>query len=98
MFLQANLVGRWKRFHLFLYQGRKVENIPLVFPPADIINLSYERQVKIPARPRLEAHGSSRQVLRYHHYVYRTEQTYCDWILRYIRFFKAKHRPNFPGG
>ena len=23
-----------------------------------------------------------RQVLRYHHYVYRTEQSYCDWILR----------------
>ena len=22
-----------------------------------------------------------RQVLRYHHYSYRTEQTYCDWII-----------------
>ncbi len=26
-----------------------------------------------------------RQVLRYHHYRYRTEQTYCKWILLYIR-------------
>jgi hypothetical protein len=25
-----------------------------------------------------------REVLRYHHYAYRTEQTYCQWILRYI--------------
>ncbi len=24
-----------------------------------------------------------REVLRYHHYAYRTEQTYCDWIKRY---------------
>ena len=23
-----------------------------------------------------------REVLRYHHYAYRTEQTYCDWIKR----------------
>jgi hypothetical protein len=22
-----------------------------------------------------------RQKLRYHHYAYRTEQTYCDWIV-----------------
>ena len=28
-----------------------------------------------------------RQVLRYHHYAYRTEQTYCDWITRYIRYY-----------
>ena len=34
-----------------------------------------------------------RQVLRYHHYAYRTEQTYCDWILRYIRFHGAKRHP-----
>ena len=23
-----------------------------------------------------------REVLRYHHYAYRTEQTYCEWIVR----------------
>ncbi len=28
--------------------------------------------------------GQMRQVLRYHHYAYRTEYSYCDWILRYI--------------
>ncbi|MEA2084885.1 MAG: phage integrase N-terminal SAM-like domain-containing protein, partial [Thermodesulfobacteriota bacterium] len=29
-----------------------------------------------------------RQVLRYHHYAYRTEQTYCSWIIRFLKFFK----------
>ncbi|MCF8130917.1 MAG: tyrosine-type recombinase/integrase [Deltaproteobacteria bacterium] len=31
-----------------------------------------------------------RQVLRYHHYAYRTEQTYCGWITRYIRYHGSK--------
>ena len=34
-----------------------------------------------------------RQVLRYHHYSYRTEQSYCEWISRYIKFFKCKKHP-----
>ena len=34
-----------------------------------------------------------RQVLRYHHYSYRTEKTYSDWILRYIRFHGSKKHP-----
>jgi len=34
-----------------------------------------------------------RQVLRYHHYAYRTEQTYCDWIKRYIRYHDGKTHP-----
>ena len=38
-----------------------------------------------------------RQVLRYHHYAYRTEQTYCDWIARYIRFHNAKAHPKYMG-
>ncbi|MDY0221500.1 MAG: phage integrase N-terminal SAM-like domain-containing protein [Desulfobacterium sp.] len=33
------------------------------------------------------------EVLRYHHYAYRTEQTYCQWILRHIRFFGGKTQP-----
>ncbi len=31
-----------------------------------------------------------RQVLRYYHYAYRTETSYCDWIVRFIRFHGAK--------
>ena len=29
----------------------------------------------------------------YHHYAYRTEQTYCDWIMRYIRYHGSKTHP-----
>ena len=34
-----------------------------------------------------------REVLRYHHYAYRTEQTYCQWIIRYIYHFGGKTHP-----
>jgi hypothetical protein len=32
-----------------------------------------------------------REVLRYHHYAYKTEQTYISWILRFIRFNGTRH-------
>lgn len=38
-----------------------------------------------------------REVLRYYHYAYRTEQTYCQWILRYIRYFGGKTHPKLLG-
>ena len=38
-----------------------------------------------------------RQVLRYHHYSYRTEKTYCDWILRFVKFHGGKTHPNNMG-
>ena len=31
-----------------------------------------------------------REVLRYHDYAYRAEQTYCQWILRYIFHYGGK--------
>ncbi|MBA3037262.1 MAG: hypothetical protein FP814_12300 [Desulfobacterium sp.] len=39
----------------------------------------------------------TRQVLRYHHYAYRTEQTFCDWIMRYIKFHGGKTHPTQMG-
>jgi hypothetical protein len=38
-----------------------------------------------------------RQVLGYYHYAYRTEQTYCDWIVRFIRFHGSKRHPKDMG-
>jgi len=38
-----------------------------------------------------------REVLRYHHYAYRTEQTYCDWIKRYLKFYGMKRHPREMG-
>ncbi|MDA8161518.1 MAG: integron integrase [Desulfobacteraceae bacterium] len=35
-----------------------------------------------------------REVLRYYHYAYRTEQSYCQWILRYIHHFGGKTHPD----
>ncbi len=35
-----------------------------------------------------------KQILRYHHYSYRTEKTYCEWIRRYVKFLGEKAHPN----
>ncbi len=35
-----------------------------------------------------------RQVLRYHHYSYRTEQAYCNWIIRFIKYHRGKTYPS----
>ncbi len=34
-----------------------------------------------------------REVLRYRHYAYRTEVTYCQWILRFIAFRGGETHP-----
>ncbi len=34
-----------------------------------------------------------RQALRYYHYAYRTEATYCHWIKRYIYFHGGQTHP-----
>jgi hypothetical protein len=43
--------------------------------------------------PKLKLMDQVRQVLRYHHYAYRTEQSYCDWILRYVKFHGGNNHP-----
>ena len=30
--------------------------------------------------------GQVKEVLRYHHYAYRTEKIYYDWIVRYLKY------------
>lgn len=47
--------------------------------------------------PRLRLLDHVRQFQRYHHYAYRTEQTYCDWIVRYVKFHGAKKHPREMG-
>ena len=47
--------------------------------------------------PDLKLMEQIQQVLRYHHYAYRTEKTYCDWIVRYIKFHKCKTHPQNMG-
>jgi len=43
--------------------------------------------------PKLKLMDQVRQVLRYHHYAYRTEQSYCDWIIRYVKFHGGNTHP-----
>ena len=44
--------------------------------------------------PGLTLMDQVREVLRYHHNAYRTEQTSGQWILRYIHHFGGKSHPN----
>ncbi len=56
-----------------------------------------EKQAKFKPDPSLRLMDQVRQVLRYHHYALSTERTYCDWILRFIRFHGAKKHPKYMG-
>ena len=47
---------------------------------------SNKKQAKFKPDPELKLMDQVRQVLRYFHYAYRTEQSYCDWIVRYLKF------------
>ena len=49
------------------------------------------RELVIP-NPKLKLLDQVREVLRVKHYAIRTEQAYCDWIRRFIRFHQMKLR------
>ena len=51
-------------------------------------------QSKFKPDPKLKLMDQVRQVLRYHHYAYRTEQTYCEWIVRFIKFHGSETHPS----
>jgi hypothetical protein len=42
--------------------------------------------------PKLKLLDQVREVLRLRHYAIRTEQSYCDWIRRYVRFHGMRCR------
>lgn len=41
-------------------------------------------KLKFKPDPEPKLMDQMRQVLRYYHYAYRSEHSYCDWIFRYI--------------
>ncbi len=47
--------------------------------------------------PELRLLDQVREVLRYYHYAYKTEQTYCEWIIRYIKYFNNEKHPRNMG-
>jgi hypothetical protein len=56
-----------------------------------------ENKPKFKPNPKLKLMDQVRQVLRYHHYSFRTEQTYCDWIVRFIKFHGYQKHPKDMG-
>jgi len=51
-------------------------------------------QKKFTPDPNLKLIDQVKQVLRYHHYAFRTEKLYCDWITRFLKFYDYKIHPN----
>lgn len=45
-----------------------------------------ENKPKFKPDPKFKLMNQMRQVLCYHHYAYRTKRTYCDQIVRYIKY------------
>ncbi|MEA3387029.1 MAG: integron integrase [Patescibacteria group bacterium] len=56
-----------------------------------------ENKSKFTPNPKLKLLDQVRETLRYYHYAYSTEKTYCQWILRYICFYDKKFHPNQMG-
>ncbi len=56
-----------------------------------------EVKEKFKPNPEYRLMDQVREVLRYYHYSYKTEQTYSSWILRYIKFYGSKTHPRDMG-
>ena len=54
-----------------------------------------ESKHKFRPNPEFPLMDQVREVLRYRHYAYKTEQAYCPWISRYIRFNGGETHPKF---
>ena len=50
-------------------------------------------KIKFKPNPEYRLMDQVREVLRYYHYSYRTEQSYSSWILQYIKFYGGKTHP-----
>ena len=87
-------------FHLFRHTPTKMTSSPHIKFPLSfytyyvIMPAIMESQPKFRPDPKQNLMDQVKEVLRYHHYAYRTEQTYCQWVLRYIRFFDNTHPQN----
>ena len=52
-----------------------------------------EKPPRFCPNPELKLMDQVREVLRYYNYALKTEQAYCQWILRYIRFHGSNTHP-----
>lgn len=52
-----------------------------------------ESKPKFKPNPDYRLMDQVREVLRYYHYAYKTEQSYTSWILQYVKFYGGKTHP-----
>src|SRR6266478_450619 len=55
------------------------------------------REAMVP-NPKAKLLDQVREVMRLRHYAIRTEQSYCDWIRRYVQFHKMRSREDLSPG
>jgi hypothetical protein len=56
-----------------------------------------EKNRKFSPNSNLKLLDQVREVLRYYHYAFSTEKTYCQWILWFICFYDKKRHPRKMG-
>lgn len=56
-----------------------------------------KRPVLVP-NPKARLLDQIREVMRFHHYSYRTEKTYSQWVRRYLAFHRRPERSGPDGG
>ena len=56
-----------------------------------------ESKKKFKPNPKYRLMDQVREVLKYYHYAYSTEQSYTSWILQYIQFYGGKTHPRDMG-
>ncbi len=59
--------------------------------------LTTKSKIKFKPNPEYRLMDQVREVLRYYHYAYKTEQSYCSWILEYIKFYGGTIHPKDMG-
>jgi len=47
--------------------------------------------------PKLKLMDQVKQTLRYHHYAFKTEKIYCNWITRFLKYHEFKFHPKDMG-
>jgi hypothetical protein len=52
---------------------------------------------KFQTDPKLKFMYQVRQIHRYHHYAYRIEETHCNWIVHFLKFYDYKIHPRDMG-
>ena len=76
---------------------RDVTPISQIFITLNILPPNSQNKPKFRPNPKAKLMDQVREVLRFHHYAFRTEKAYCHWILRFIRFFECRIHPREMG-